>query len=50
MDTYNDDCIAHELLDLKNGLCAVFTGQMIDFFIPKQIALQSNLRPRALSG
>lgn len=35
MDTYNDDCIAHELLDLKNGLCAVFTGKMIDFFNPE---------------
>ncbi|WP_418781862.1 hypothetical protein [Hominenteromicrobium sp.] len=35
MDAYNDDCIAHELLDLKNGLCAVFTGKMIDFFNPE---------------
>ena len=34
-DAYNDDCIAHELLDLKNGLCAVFTGKMIDFFNPE---------------
>lgn len=31
-DAYNDDCIAHELLDLKNGLCAVFTGKTICFF------------------
>ena len=34
-DAYNDDCIAHELLDLKNGLCTVFTGKTICFFDPE---------------